>query len=180
MLAIVKDELTAVRDEFATPRSTEIVEAELEVEDEDLIEREEVAVTVTHAGYIKRTPLADYRVQGRGGKGRIGMATREEDFVTHIFAAHTHAPLLFFSSTGMVYKLKVWRLPEAQIARPRQGDGEPVAAVGRRAHHHHPAAARRRERSGRSCRWCSPPTRATSAATSFPISPTSTAPARSR
>jgi DNA gyrase subunit A len=120
VLAIVKDELAVVRKEFATPRKTEIVEAEIEVEDEDLIEREDVAVTVTHAGYIKRTPLAEYRVQGRGGKGRAGMATREEDFVTHIFVANTHAPLLFFSSIGMVYRLKVWRLPEARI----QGRGK--------------------------------------------------------
>ena len=120
VLAIVKDELAEVRNEFATPRKTEIVEADIEVEDEDLIEREDVAVTVTHAGYIKRTPLAEYRVQGRGGKGRAGMATREEDFVTHIFVANTHAPLLFFSSTGMVYRLKVWRLPEARI----QGRGK--------------------------------------------------------
>src|SRR5579871_1693376 len=120
VLAIAKEELTAVRDEFATPRRTEIAEAEIEVEDEDLIERDEVAVTVTHAGYIKRTTLAEYRVQGRGGKGRAGMATREEDFVTHIFVASTHAPLLFFSSTGMAYRLKVWRLPEARI----QGRGK--------------------------------------------------------
>src|SRR5262249_49030429 len=84
------------------------------------IEREEVAVTVTHAGYIKRTALAEYRVQGRGGKGRAGMDTRDEDFVTRIFAANTHAPLLFFSSIGMVYRLKVWRLPEARI----QGRGK--------------------------------------------------------
>jgi len=115
VLAIVKDELAYVRSEFATPRKTEILEAEVEVEDEDLIEREDVAVTVTHAGYIKRTPLAEYRVQGRGGKGRAGMATREEDFVTHIFVANTHAPLLFFSSIGMVYRLKVWRLPEGGL-----------------------------------------------------------------
>src|SRR5438105_4017013 len=120
VLAIVKDELAAGRKEFATPRKSEIVDAEVEVEDEDLIEREDVAVTVTHAGYIKRTPLAEYRVQGRGGKGRAGMATREEDFVTHIFVANTHAPLLFFSSTGMVYRLKVWRLPEARL----QGRGK--------------------------------------------------------
>ena len=120
VLSIVKDELAEVRKEFATPRRTEIVEAEIEVEDEDLIEREDVAVTVTHAGYIKRTPLAEYRVQGRGGKGRAGMATREEDFVTHIFVANTHAPLLFFSSIGMVYRLKVWRLPEARL----QGRGK--------------------------------------------------------
>src|SRR6202044_2145673 len=97
-----------------------LIDADIEVEDEALIEREDVAVTVTHAGYIKRTPLAEYRVQGRGGKGRAGMATRDEDFVTHIFAASTHAPLVFFSSTGMAYKLKVWRLPEAPI----QGRGK--------------------------------------------------------
>jgi DNA gyrase subunit A len=120
VLQIARDELKAIRDEFATPRRTEIVEAETEVEDEDLIEREDVAVTVTHAGYIKRTPLAEYRVQGRGGKGRAGMATREEDFVTRIFVASTHAWFVFFSSTGMAYKLKVWRLPEARI----QGRGK--------------------------------------------------------
>jgi len=116
VLEIVKTELTAIRDEFATPRKTELIDAEVEIEDEALIEREDVAVTVTHAGYIKRTPLAEYRVQGRGGKGRSGMATRDEDFITNLFVANTHAPMLFFSSTGMVYKLKVWRLPEARIA----------------------------------------------------------------
>jgi DNA gyrase subunit A len=116
VLTIIKDELAAIRDEFATPRKTELIDAETELEDEALIEREEVAVTVTHAGYIKRTPLAEYRVQGRGGKGRSGMATRDEDFVTSLFVASTHAWLLFFSSTGMAYKLKVWRLPEARIA----------------------------------------------------------------
>ncbi len=113
---ITREELAAIRDEFATPRKTELIDADVEIEDEALIEREDVAVTVTHAGYIKRTPLADYRVQGRGGKGRSGMATRDEDFVTSLFVANTHAPMLFFSSTGMVYKLKVWRLPEARIA----------------------------------------------------------------
>jgi DNA gyrase subunit A len=116
VLAIIKDELTAIRGEFATPRKTELIDAEVEFEDEALIEREDVAVTVTHAGYIKRTPLAEYRVQGRGGKGRSGMATRDEDFVTRLFVANTHAPMLFFSSTGMAYKLKVWRLPEARIS----------------------------------------------------------------
>jgi len=116
VLAIITDELKAIRDEFATPRKTELIDAEIELEDEALIEREDVAVTVTHAGYIKRTPLAEYRVQGRGGKGRSGMATRDEDFVTSLFVASTHAWLLFFSSTGMAYKLKVWRLPEARIA----------------------------------------------------------------
>ncbi len=116
VLTIIRDELSAIRDEFATPRKTELIDAEIEMEDEALIEREDVAVTVTHAGYIKRTPLAEYRVQGRGGKGRSGMATRDEDFVTSLFVASTHAWLLFFSSTGMAYKLKVWRLPEARIA----------------------------------------------------------------
>src|SRR6201985_3524135 len=120
VLTIVKDELTAIKTEFATPRRTELVDADVEIEDEALIEREDVAITVTHAGYIKRTPIAEYRVQGRGGKGRSGMATRDEDFVTNIFVANTHAPMVFFSSTGMAYKLKVWRLPEARI----QGKGK--------------------------------------------------------
>ena len=116
VLQIAREELIAVRDEFATPRKTELIDADVEIEDEALIEREDVAVTVTHAGYIKRTPLAEYRVQGRGGKGRQGMATRDEDFITSLFVANTHAPMLFFSSTGMAYKLKVWRLPEARIS----------------------------------------------------------------
>jgi DNA gyrase subunit A len=116
VMQIAREELIAVRDEFNTPRRTELIDAEIEFEDEALIEREEVAVTVTHGGYIKRTPLAEYRVQGRGGKGRSGMATRDEDFVTSLFVASTHAPMLFFSSTGMVYKMKVWRLPEARIS----------------------------------------------------------------
>lgn len=116
VMSIIRDELAEIRNEFATPRKTELIDAEIELEDEALIEREDVAVTVTHAGYIKRTPLADYRVQGRGGKGRSGMATRDEDFITSLFVANTHAPMLFFSSTGMAYKMKVWRLPEARIA----------------------------------------------------------------
>jgi DNA gyrase subunit A len=116
VLQIIREELTAIKTEFATPRKTELIDADIEIEDEALIEREDVAVTVTHAGYIKRTPIAEYRVQGRGGKGRAGMATRDEDFVTNLFVASTHAPMLFFSSTGMVYKLKVWRLPEARIS----------------------------------------------------------------
>ena len=120
VLTIVREELSAIRDEFATPRLTELIDADVEIEDEALIEREDVAVTVTHAGYIKRTPLAEYRVQGRGGKGRAGMSTREEDFVTHIFAANSHAWLVFFSSIGMAYKMKVWRMPEARI----QGRGK--------------------------------------------------------
>jgi DNA gyrase subunit A len=113
VMAIIKDELTAVRDEFATPRRTEIAEMEGEMEDEDLIAREEMVVTVTHAGWIKRVPLSAYRAQRRGGKGRSAMATKEEDFVTRLFVASTHTPILFFSSRGQVYKTKVWRLPLA-------------------------------------------------------------------
>ena len=111
VLSIISDELTAVRDEFATPRRTEIIEDEFEVDDEDLIPSEEMVVTVSHSGYIKRVPLSTYRAQKRGGKGRAGMSTKDEDFVTRIFAANTHQPVLFFSTTGMVYKMKVWRLP---------------------------------------------------------------------
>ena len=112
VLTIIKDELAAVREEFATPRRTEIVEAEGEVEDEDLIAREEMVVTVTHAGYVKRTTLAAYRAQKRGGKGRAGMKFKDEDFVSQLFVGNTHTPLLFFTNTGMAYKLKLWRLPE--------------------------------------------------------------------
>jgi DNA gyrase subunit A len=108
---IVKDELTALRDEFGTPRRTEIADGGADMEDEDLIQREDMVVTVTHGGYIKRVPLSIYRAQARGGKGRSGMATREEDFVTRLFVANTHTPVLFFSSRGIVYKEKVWRLP---------------------------------------------------------------------
>jgi DNA gyrase subunit A len=111
--AIVKDELTAVKDEFATPRRTVIVDQEGEVEDEDLIQREDMVVTVSHLGYVKRVPLSTYRAQRRGGKGRAGMQTRDEDFVNRLFVANTHTPVLFFSSRGKVYKEKVWRLPQA-------------------------------------------------------------------
>ena len=108
---IVKDELIAVREEFGTPRRTELAEGGADMEDEDLIAREDMVVTVSHSGYIKRVPLSVYRAQRRGGKGRSGMATREEDFVTRLFVASTHTPVLFFSSRGIVYKEKVWRLP---------------------------------------------------------------------
>jgi DNA gyrase subunit A len=110
---IIKDELLAVKSEFATPRKTVIVEHEDEVEDEDLIQREDMVVTVSHAGYVKRVPLSTYRAQRRGGKGRSGMQTRDEDFVSRLFVASTHTPVLFFSSRGQVYKEKVWRLPVA-------------------------------------------------------------------
>ena len=108
---IVRDELTAIRDEFGTPRRTELAEGGPDMEDEDLIAREEMVVTVSHAGYIKRVPLSLYRSQRRGGKGRAGMSTKDEDFVSRIFVANTHTPVLFFSSRGIVYKEKVWRLP---------------------------------------------------------------------
>ncbi len=113
IIGIVKQELISIKDEFGTPRRTEILDIESEVEDEDLIQREDMVVTVSHKGYIKRVPLSSYRAQRRGGKGRAGMATREEDFVTRIFIANTHTPVLFFSTRGMVYKMKVWRLPVA-------------------------------------------------------------------
>ncbi|MEX2034224.1 MAG: DNA gyrase C-terminal beta-propeller domain-containing protein, partial [Xanthobacteraceae bacterium] len=110
---IIKDELKAVKTQFATPRRTVIVDQEGEVDDEDLIRREDMVVTVSHLGYVKRVPLSTYRAQKRGGKGRAGMQTREEDFVTRLFVASTHTPVLFFSSRGQVYKEKVWRLPLA-------------------------------------------------------------------
>ncbi|MBN9064419.1 MAG: DNA gyrase subunit A [Rhizobiales bacterium 65-9] len=112
--AIIKDELKEIRDAFATPRKTEIVEWDSDVDDEDLIQREDMVVTVSHAGYVKRVPLSAYRAQRRGGKGRSGMATRDEDFVTRLFVASTHQPVLFFSSIGKAYVLKVWRLPAAE------------------------------------------------------------------
>ncbi|MFQ0813752.1 DNA gyrase subunit A [Brucella anthropi] len=111
VMNIVKEEMIAVRDEFATPRRTEIGFGGAEMDDEDLIAREDMVVTVSHAGYIKRVPLTTYRAQRRGGKGRSGMATKDEDFVTRLFVANTHTPVLFFSSRGIVYKEKVWRLP---------------------------------------------------------------------
>lgn len=111
IMGIITDELTEVRDQFAVPRRTEIVEWSGDMEDEDLIEREDMVVTVTSEGYIKRTPLADFRAQKRGGKGLSGMATKEEDVVTTLFVANTHTQLLFFTTDGMVYKLKTWRLP---------------------------------------------------------------------
>ncbi len=110
---IIKGELTELKEQFGTPRRTEIMEMMGEVEDEDLIQREDMVVTVSHKGYIKRVPLSAYRAQRRGGKGRAGMATRDEDFVARVFIANTHTPVLFFSSRGMAYKMKVWRLPQA-------------------------------------------------------------------
>ncbi|WP_029065509.1 DNA gyrase subunit A [Labrenzia sp. DG1229] len=108
---IVRNEMLEIKEEFATPRRTEIVEGGADFDDEDLIQREDMVVTVSHSGYIKRVPLATYRAQRRGGKGRSGMATKNEDFVTRLFVANTHTPVLFFSSRGICYKMKVWRLP---------------------------------------------------------------------
>ena len=110
---IMSDELAAIRLKFATPRRTVIEPLEFEADIEDLIQREDMVVTVSHAGYIKRVPLSTYRAQKRGGKGRAGMATKDEDFVSDIFVASTHTPMLFFSSLGRVYKLKVYKLPLA-------------------------------------------------------------------
>ncbi len=113
LFGIIHDELAAVRAAHATPRRTQIVESDAGVEDEDLIQREDMVVTVSHGGYVKRVPLSTYRAQRRGGKGRAGMQTRDEDFVARLFVASTHAPVLFFSSHGQVYREKVWRLPLA-------------------------------------------------------------------
>ncbi|GGH21462.1 DNA gyrase subunit A [Alsobacter metallidurans] len=111
IMGIVTTELAEVKAAFATPRKTILIEWDADLDDEDLIQREDMVVTVSHAGYIKRVPLSTYRAQRRGGKGRSGMQTREEDFVSRLFVASTHTPVLFFSSRGQVYKEKVWRLP---------------------------------------------------------------------
>ena len=137
VVEIVKTELSEIKGEFATPRKTEIIDIEGEVEDEDLIQREDCVVTVSHRGYIKRVPLSTYRAQRRGGKGRSGMATRDEDFVTQLFVTSTHTPVLFFSSHGMCYRMKVWRLPPAAPQSPGKAlinllplsDGEAITSI---------------------------------------------------
>ncbi len=111
IMAVVREELVEVREKFAIPRRTIFGEGGADMDDEDLIPREDMVITVTHGGYVKRTPLSTYRSQRHGGKGRSGMSTKDEDAVTRVFSASTHAPVLFFSSGGKVYKLKVWRLP---------------------------------------------------------------------
>ena len=111
LYAIMRDEFVAIKDEYATPRRTKIEDIEYDTDIESLIQREEMVVTVTEAGYIKRVPLNAYKAQKRGGKGKSGMATKEEDFVTRLFVANTHTPVLFFSSKGLVYKMKVYKLP---------------------------------------------------------------------
>ena len=109
---VMRGELIAIRDEFPTPRRSEIAAAANGIDDEDLIEREDMVVTVTMQGYIKRTSLDTFRAQARGGKGRAGMSTKDEDVVTELFVTSTHTPVLFFSNLGKVYRYKVWRLPE--------------------------------------------------------------------
>lgn len=109
--SIIKEELSEVKEKFAVPRRSEFAEGGMDFDDEDLIAEEDMVVTVTAAGYVKRTPLDTYRAQRRGGKGRAGMSMKDEDYVTTVFVASTHTPVLFFSSTGMAYKLKVWKLP---------------------------------------------------------------------
>ena len=111
--AIIADELNEIKDSFAVPRRTMISDVAEEIDDEDLIEPEDVVVTVTNGGYIKRTPLSEFRSQKRGGKGLSGMATKDEDFVTAQYVVNTHDALLFFTTDGIVYKLKAWRLPNA-------------------------------------------------------------------
>ena len=112
LFEVLREELQAVRDEFGDERRTEIdLNAVGAFEDEDLIAREDMVVTVTHSGYIKRVPLSTYRAQRRGGKGRSGMQTKDEDFLSTLFVADTHTPVLFFSNLGQVYKMKVWKLP---------------------------------------------------------------------
>jgi len=116
VIEIIRNELTEAKEKFATPRRTEFLEGDSEVEDEDLIEREDMVVTLTEGGYVKRTPLSIYRSQARGGKGRAGMTMKEEDVVTGMFVASTHDPVLFFTASGLVFKEKVWRLPQGAPA----------------------------------------------------------------
>ena len=111
ILGIIKAELGEVKEKFAVPRRSQFVDGGVDMDDEDLIEVEDMVVTVTHGGYVKRTPLSTYRTQNRGGKGRSGMSMKDEDFIVRVFSATTHTEILFFSSAGMVYKEKVWRLP---------------------------------------------------------------------
>ena len=125
IMAIISAELAEVKALFAVPRRTEIVDWSGDMEDEDLIEREDMVVTITSGGYIKRTPLAEFRAQRRGGKGLSSMSTKEDDVVTTLFVANTHTPLLFFTTDGMVYKLKTWRLPLAG----RQAKGKAIVNI---------------------------------------------------
>ncbi len=142
---VMRQEFDEVEAEFATPRMSELAPAADGIEDEDLIEVEDMVVTVTMTGYIKRTPLALFREQKRGGKGRAGMQTKDEDAVTTLFVTSTHNPVLFFSNLGRVYRMKVWRLPEGGPNTQGPSDDQPAAAGGRRDHLDRAAAARGRE-----------------------------------
>ena len=134
---IMRSELVDMKSQFATPRRTTIEDLEFETDIEDLIQREDMVVTVTNSGWIKRVPLSTYRAQRRGGKGRAGMATKEEDFVTSLYIVNTHTPVLFFSTAGMVYKLKVYKLPlgtpqsrgKAMVNLLPLKDGETISTV---------------------------------------------------
>ena len=139
-----------MKNEFATPRRTVIADEQGEVDDEDLIQREDMVVTVSHLGYVKRVPLSAYRAQRRGGKGRSGMQTRDEDFVSRLFVASTHAPVLYFSSHGRVYKEKVWRLPQAAPQARGKALINILPLEQGETHHHRHAVARRRVDLGRS------------------------------
>ena len=111
---VIKSELEIIKQEFSTPRKTELIEYEVsDIDQEDLVQRSDMVISITNSGYIKRVPLEMYRAQKRGGKGRSGMKTNEEDFVTQVFTASTHDNMLFFSSSGIVYKLKTWKIPES-------------------------------------------------------------------
>ena len=125
IMGVIATELAEVKEQFAVPRRTEIADWEGDMEDEDLIEREDMVVTITSGGYIKRTPLAEFRAQRRGGKGLASMATKEDDVVTTLFVANTHTQLLFFTTDGIVYKLKTWRLPLAG----RQARGKAIVNI---------------------------------------------------
>jgi DNA gyrase subunit A len=137
ILDIIRGELIGRENAFGVPRRTQFSEADGDIDDEALIPREEMVVTVTHGGYVKRTPLAAYRTQRRGGKGRAGMQMKDEDFVTRVFVASTHAPILFFSSSGMAYKMKAWRIPagdprtkgRALVNLLPLGQGETITSV---------------------------------------------------
>ena len=138
LYGVMREELEEIKTLYASPRLSEIAPAWDGLDDEDLIERDEMVVTVTHDGYIKRTPLSTFRAQNRGGKGRSGMATKDEDAVREMFVTSTHNPVLFFSTTGKVYRLKVWKLPEGGPATrgrpivnllPALEDGETIRTV---------------------------------------------------
>ena len=132
------------------PRRTKIVESLGDFDDEDLIEPEDMVVTATHSGYVKRTPLAEYRSQKRGGKGLMGMSTKDDDFITRLFSANTLTPVLFFTTDGIVYKLKTWRLPQGGRNAKGQSGRQFAADPGGRFYRRDDAGRRARGRVGQS------------------------------